>query len=388
MTRRNSASPRKDEATGTWCFVVDLGPGPDGNRRQARRRGFATRREAQEALDRLRVNAREGTYVALHQLTLAAYLDSWLETMQVAGKAVSTLASYRRNVRVHVVPAVGGLRLQALTAAHLDHLYARLLADGRRDGGGGLKPRTVRYVHTIIRKALSDARRKGLITRNVADDATPPSAKASRAPEMCFWTPGQLRQFLAATAGDEHAPLWRLVSMTGMRVGEVCGLRWETVDLDGSRLEVRRQLTLSDGKVIEVEHTKTDRGRRAIDLDGTTVAALRVHRRRQHERRLAFGAGWQDHGLVFCGADGRPLRPDAVSRTFVRQAGAAGVPRIRFHDIRHTHVAHLLAAGRNPLEVSRRLGHASPSFTLDRYGHLMPEAGSEAATAVAALVDG
>lgn len=91
---------------------------------------------------------------------------------------------------------------------------------------------------------------------------------------------------------------------------------------------------------------------------------------------------------MFCGADGGPLRPDAVSRTFVRQTGAAGVPRIRFHDLRHTHVVHLLAAGRNPLEVSRRLGHATPSFTLDRYGHLMPETGSEAATAVAALVDG
>lgn len=220
MTRRNSASPRKDEATGTWCFVVDLGPGPDGNRRQARRRGFATKREAQEALDRLRINTRDGIYVAPDKLTVAAYLDNWLDSMQVAGKAVSTLASYRRNIRAHVVPAVGGLRLQALTAAHLDHLYAGLLADGRRDGKGGLKPRTVRYVHTIIRKAISDARRKGLITRNVADDATPPSAKASRAPEMCFWTPADLRRFLAASAGSEHEALWRTVALTGMRLGE------------------------------------------------------------------------------------------------------------------------------------------------------------------------
>jgi hypothetical protein len=139
-------------------------------------------------------------------LTVGAWLDTWLESLVVLGRSPSTIASYRRNVRVHVVPAVGGLRLQTLSVEHLDRLYARLLAEGHR-AGGGLSPRTVRYVHTIIRKALSDARRKGLVTRNVADDATPPDAKATRAPEMRFWTPAELRQFLAATANDEHQAL-------------------------------------------------------------------------------------------------------------------------------------------------------------------------------------
>jgi integrase len=173
-----------------------------------------------------------------------------------------------------------------------------------------------------------------------------------------------------------------------MRLGEVCGLRWVDVDLDGARLSVRRQRTVVNGHVIELEHPKSDHGRRVIDLDAVTVAILRGHRRRQQERRLAFGAGWEHHDLVFCGADGAPVNPEYVSKAFLRRARGAGVAPIRFHDLRHTHAAHMLAAGRNPLEVSRRLGHGSVSFTLDRYGHLMPEAGAHVAAAVAALVDG
>lgn len=114
---------------------------------------------------------------------------------------------------------------------------------------------------------------------------------------------------------------------------------------------------------------------------------LRQHRRRQSERRLAIGAGWRDEDLVFCGPSGEPLRPDTVSRQFTAAVKRADLPACRFHDLRHTHCAHLIAAGRNPREISRRLGHASVAFTLDRYGHLMPEADGEAATAVASLVE-
>ena len=136
------------------------------------------------------------------------------------------------------------------------------------------------------------------------------------------------------------------------------------------------------------ERPKSDHSRRTIDLDAETVRILRRHRAAQAQRRLLVGEGWQDHDLVFCGPAGEPLHPDSVSRTFDRRARKAGVAHIRLHDLRHSHCAHLIAAGRNPKEISRRLGHASVSFTLDRYGHLMPDAGAQAAAAVAALVDG
>lgn len=320
MTASRSASPRKDPKTGTWSFVVDLGPGPDGKRRQARRRGFPTKRAAQEELDRLRVAAREGTFVEPSKTTVADYLESWLEARAVAGLAPSTIASYRWLLRTHVVATLGGVRLQALQPAHLDRLYARLLDKG-------LSPRTVRYAHTVVRKALADAQRKGLVIRNVADLADPPSAKAARAPEMSFWTPEELAGWLTAVADDELASLWRLAALSGMRRGEVCALRWADLDLETGRITVRRQLGVVDGKLVFSERPKSDHGRRSVDLGAETVRILRAHRRRQLETRLAMGAGYSNDDLVFAGVDGAPLHPEAVAKRFDRLVRAAGFPR-------------------------------------------------------------
>jgi integrase len=133
---------------------------------------------------------------------------------------------------------------------------------------------------------------------------------------------------------------------------------------------------------------KTSRSRRSIDLDGATVAALRRHRARQREHRVLIGAGWAESGLVFVMADGHPLNPASLSQAFDRAVGRSRLPRIRFHDLRHTHATHLLASGVNIKVVSERLGHASVSFTLNVYGHVMPGQQASAAAAVAALVDG
>ena len=386
MTR--NVGPRKDDRSGSWWFVVDLPRGPKGERRQARRRGFPTRKAAQEALDRLRVSAREGTFVEPTKITLATWLDRWCEGLVTAGRSPATIESYRRQLETHVVPHLGGLRLSALSAADLDALYARLLAGGRRDGRGGLSPRTVRYVHTIVSKSLSDAVRKRLLVRNPASDADPPSANSAAAPEMTWWTPTELRAFLVAVTSDDLYALWRLAAMTGMRRGEVCGLRWSDIDLEAGRLSVRQQLTTVRHELIFRERPKSDHGRRTIDLDVGTTRVLRDHRRAQLERRMVVGATWGEGDLVFCGLAGEPLDPESIAQRFEHRAAAAGVKRIRFHDLRHTHAAHLIAAGQDALVISKRLGHASVSFTYDKYGHLMSKADSEAATAVAALVDG
>jgi integrase len=386
MTR--SAGPHKDELTGTWAFVCDLGPGPNGKRRQARRRGFKTKREAQEALDRLRVSARDGTFVEPSKITLAAWLERWCDGLATLGRAPGTIESYRRQMLTHVVPALGGVRIVNLSAADLDALYSRLLATGRRDARGGLSPRTVRYVHTIVSKALSDAVRKRLLVRNPALDADPPSAKSAAPPEMTWWEPDELRAFLTSVASDELGALWRLAAMTGMRRGEVCGLRWSDVDLEAGRLSVRQQLTTVRHELVFRERPKSDHGRRTIGLDAETLAVLRDHRRAQLERRLAVGEEWDQRDLVFCGPAGEPLDPESIAQRFEHRVKAAGVKRLRFHDLRHTHAAHLIAAGQDALVISKRLGHASVSFTYDKYGHLMPKADTDAAAAVAALVDG
>ena len=397
MTKRaGGAVPHKD-ASGRYYFVVDGGKDPEtGKRRQVYRRGFRTQKEAQEALDKIRGQRRSATYVRPTNVTVAEYMTKWLAGLPAQGRKPSTVDGYRRNVD-YVLPDLGAKRLDALTPHDLDELYGRLLAHGkRRKPHGGLSYRSVRYVHTVMHKALSDAVKKGTLVRNVAEVASPPSAKSAKPPEMSWWTPAELRTFLGLTADEAYGPLFRLAAMTGMRRGEVCGLRWGDLDFDKARIEVRHQLLVvrspgaPDGGLLHSETTKTDHGRRAIDLDGGTVAVLKAQKRRQTESRLLVGAGWSNgRDLVFTQPDGSCVDPESVAKVFMRRVARSGLPRIRFHDLRHTHCAHLIESGVVPLlEISKRLGHSSVSFTMDRYGHLAADSGSKAASAVAAMVDG
>jgi integrase len=174
--------------------------------------------------------------------------------------------------------------------------------------------------------------------------------------------------------------------MTGLRRAELCGLRWQDVDLDNARLVVRQTITTPDHEAT-LGDVKSTRSRRVIDLDGVTVTVLRAHRVHQLEERLHGGSAWIDSGLVFTMPDGRGWHPDVITRAFARLVQKSGLPRIRLHDLRHTHATHLLAAGTNIRVTSERLGHASVAFTLDVYGHVLPGQQADAAAAVAALVD-
>lgn len=374
-----SAKPRRTTSE-KWTQVVEVGFGPDGRRRRSRITA-RTQRELAEKVGAARVATRDGTHVERSADTVEDYLTRWLKTLPVAGRTPATVANYGWVVRTYLVPNIGKVRLQALQPDALDATYARLL-------DRGLSRRTVRLTHSVIRKALADAIRKGLVARNVADLADPPSAKSARpAHEMRFWTPAQLDRFMDATRDDELGALYRLAAFGGFRRGEVCGLRWGEVDLGAGTVHVRRQLVVVDGRAIAQDFPKSDSGRRTVGLDPTSAAFLREHRHRQLERRMAVGVGWQGD-LVFCGPAGEQLHPDGVAKGFVRRSKAVGLPSIRFHDLRHTHASHLIAAGVGIKTISARLGHASTSFTLDVYGHLMPEDDAQAAAAVAALVDG
>ncbi len=264
---------------------------------------------------------------------------------------------------------------------------------GRRDGQGGLSPRTTRFTHTVLRKALADAVRKGLLVANPADRATPPSTKAARPPEMKFWTPEELYAFLASVdSSDRLYGIWRVLALTGLRRGEAAGLQWQDVDLRGDeqdpgRIRVARQYK-PDGKGGFIfGPLKSEQGRRTVNLDPTTVEVLRDHRQRQLEERSQLGLSGRPQ-LVFTSLDGGPIRPDSgISKKFDRLVGETDLPRIRLHDLRHTHCAHLIASGTDLKAISTRLGHASASFTLDRYGHLLPGRQAEAAARVAAMVD-
>jgi integrase len=186
---------------------------------------------------------------------------------------------------------------------------------------------------------------------------------------------------------DRLFALYRLALATGMRRGEIVGLRWQDVDLDAARLAVVQQLVVVDGWRVEVSEPKTARGRRVLDLDPATVQALRAHRDVQIAERAFMGPDYEDNDLVFCREDGRALHPDKVSQAFTRLARAAGLPPIRFHDLRHTYATLALAAGEYPKVLSERLGHASAAFTLDTYAHVIPSMQQAAAERIAGVLD-
>lgn len=368
-----------------WAVVVDVGRDENGRRRQRWHSGYDTRRDAQKALTEILGRLEGGTYIEPTKETLGQYLTEWLEGQRGQVRE-STWVSYRLNVECHVLPALGTVPLQSLTAAALNGFYASLLETGRKDGAG-LSPRTTRYIHTILRKSLKDAVRWSRVTRNVADLADPPSPRATAPRVMRTWTATELKGFLAHASDERLYALYFLAGYTGMRRGEVLGLRWRDLDLDGGRASITQTL-IAVAYRVSFSTPKTARGRRSVALDAETVRVLREHRRRQLEERLALGGYAEDFDLVFAGLEGEPLHPDQVSKRFDKLVRAAGLPRIRFHDLRHTHATLALQAGIHPKVISERLGHATVSITLDTYSHAVPALEEEAAEKVAAVVFG
>lgn len=389
-----------------WRAVFDTLPDPKtGERRKTQKRGFRTKREAESWLRETLGQVESATYTEPSRVTLREYLGRWLGGLSVKP---TTLANYRQCAEVHVAPRLGGVRLQALTPEHLDTVYRELERHGKaagkcrtagvtcRDHGcstdrhKGLAPKSVRHVHTMLRKALQDAFQRGHVARNVADLSNPPTQKQARSRNARekAWNLDQLRTFLEHTVSEPHGALWYLLSTTGLRRAEALGLRWSEVDLDGARLRVSQTLTVADGERVFSEDGKTDAAARSIALDPRTVQVLREHRRDQLASRLKVGPAWEETGLVFTDELGRALHPGQVSRTFTRQARAAGLESIGPHGLRHTYATVSLRAGVSPEVVSKRLGHADVSITLSLYAHVMPGDDEAAAAAAAAAIFG
>lgn len=366
----------------------------DGSKAVALKRGYPTRKAAGEGLRKELGNVDRGTHVAPNKVTVGEHMATWLDGLRLEP---STVASYRKNVRLHVTPHIGALRLEQLTGTRLTKLYHQLEQTGRTDGKGGLSARTVRYVHTIIHAGLRAAVRDGLLSVNPADKADPPSAKAAKSPEMHPWTVEELRAFLdqRAHVGDELLIAWSLLVSTGMRRGEALGLRWGDVDFEGSRLSVRRSVTVvkrkGEGELIIVGTPKSGKAR-TVDLDPGTLATLKVHKAAQGTLALALA---RDDAYVLGNLDGSVRHPERFSRRFVAAVVAARkvvgedkLSKIRLHDLRHTHATLLLRDGEAVKVVSERLGHANAMITLGVYAHVMPGMQAEAAARFGALLSG
>ena len=301
-------SVRQDDNS-TWSYTVDLTL-PGSQRRQTRKRGFLTRKVAQAALTETLAKLQDQSYVPPSRLALRTFIeDTWLPA--VAGELrPSTLNSYSRNLRLHVLPALGSAPLQSLDASTLTQHYQRLVAGGRKDHrtGTGLSTTTVR---SILRSALQTAYEWDLVPRNVADRAKPPKprARGDRHIQINTWSTATLAGFLRSTESERLHPLWMLLATTGLRRGEAIGLTWSCLDPAAGSLSVRRSLVDVDRGQPVWSDPKTSRGRRVVALDTATLDALaHVWVRAKADKQLAAGT-YHDHDLVFTYEDGTPLHP-------------------------------------------------------------------------------
>lgn len=262
----------------------------------------------------------------------------------------------------------------------INRFYSTLLSDGRVDGRpGGLQPSSVRRLHAALHKALKDAVRWGYLETNPADAADPPKLHAEGPREMRTWTAAELRMFLEFVRGDVFHPLWFVLATTGMRRGEALGLRWCDVDLVAGHLAVRQNIVMA-GAELHLSTPKTNRGRRVVAIDARTVAVLDSFR--------ASSRGGAPAALVFEPCFERAISPPLVSKRFRKLNEASGLPRIRLHDLRHTHATLALEAGVHPKIVSERLGHSTVLLTLDVYSHAVPHMQRGAADQIARVLFG
>jgi integrase len=306
---------------------------------------------------------------------LKNYLHDWLKTSRIALRP-KTADSYSRTMDKHIIPNLGEVPLKDLTPFQVEKFYAGLI-----EKGVGI--RTVRLVHSILHCALERAVLQSLLTRNPASHAVLPRYKHG---EMKVLDDLQVNQFLLAAIDSPFVALYHLAVKTGMRMGELLGLRWSDLLWGSGRLYVQRQLQDVRGMGSFFQEPKTSSGRRTLQLGEGTIQALREHSEFQHIQKEIAGKRWQDNDLIFPSKIGTPLNPSNLRLDFNRVLERAGVPRVRFHDLRHTSASLMLNNGIPVIVVSKILGHSKPSITLDIYGHLYNEMQGDVARLMDELV--
>ncbi len=348
---------------GSWELCIDRGRDAQGRRIRKFVNVRGKRADADKRLRELLQAVDRGLPINLEKATVGEWMESWLTQKAPPNARQKTFERYRSIVRNHVSPKLGQVPLIKLTPAAIQELEANLSASG-------MAPAGVELVHRVISAACKYAVKMDVLWRNPAQAVTPPKVeqKEIKPPEI----PGVKRILeLAEQDGEPFFPAMHLTAFTGMRRGEVLGLRWSDVDLEKGALSVVQTLGRSLDQGLIFEGPKSKGGRRAIDLDSRTIAVLRAHRVRQLEHRLKAGGAFEDQGLVFCDALGNPLNPMALTRAFQRHAKRVGLTKVRLHDLRHFHASVMFQQGESPVLVSKRLGHSSVSITMDVYSHLL-----------------
>ena len=363
----------------SWSVVIDLGKDPlSGRRRQVRRAVKGTKREAEAALVQLLHQRDSGVDRPPGRILLGEYLEKWLQDFAEHHLAPATRKRYAELLRVHVIPSLGSIPLAKLRPLHIHECYAQVLAKGR-------SARTALHVPRVLREALQHGLRLQLLARNPADAVEPPRPERYQAPMLA---PEEVVRLLDTAEETTHGSLVHTALATGLRLGELLGLRWEDVDLQAGVLHIRQSLQRLGGHQGTFRQPKTHRSARPVSIPVATVERLKRHRVRKAEEFLAAGASRQDSGLVFTDALGLPVHHEAWRRSWRRIVERSGLAPLRFHDLRHVHASLLLQQGVHPKIVSERLGHSGIGITMDIYSHVLPGLQSQAIEGLGQLLSG
>ena len=376
---------RKD---GRWMAIMSMGRNPNTGKLKRVYFYGKTRQEAAHQLASALADWQHGRFVAPHKITVGQWLDTWLQEYKRHQIRSLTLDQYEMLIRCHLKPALGHSPLRELRAEHLQRLYNTKWRSGRlhgRSASEGLSADTIRCMHSVMHGALKQAMRNQLVAQNVSEATTLPRVKR---PERIPLSLDDIPRVLEAFAGHRLYAAMYLELSTGLRLGEVLGLRWQDLDFDAGLLHVRQSLVrvrnheAREGQTkthLVFQVPKTSQSRRTLPLPDDIIQELRHHKARQAQEKLLFGPSYQDHDLVFCHPTGTPLEPRDISYRFTQVLRKAGLPALRFHDVRHSYATALLELGESPKTVQTMLGHTKIATTMDIYSHVSLELETRAA---------
>lgn len=350
-----------------------------------------SRKEVAEKMAELLSQKREFGFIETKKILFKEWLDRWLNDYMKMTLRPTTWALYETISRVHIVPLLGDIPLTKLKSADFQRLYTQKMESGRvrnkTDEEGkiikkGLSARTIRQIHNVIRSSLSQAVEEGLLTRNPSETVKLPRVEHF---EVEPFSMEEVKKILIETQKDRYKAAYILELHTGMRRGELLGLRWADVDFLEELINVNRSLGVVSGKIILLE-PKTAKGKRKVEVAKNVLDELKQHKIRQNSERLEIGELWQNNDLIFCQEDGSPINPNSFRRRFARLLERIGLPAKRFHDLRHTFASILLSEGEDIKRIQDMLGHANPRITLETYSHVMPGKKRETANKISSII--
>lgn len=353
---RGCISKRKN---GTYAYTIEMGKHPEtGKRRQKMKAGFVTRKDAENALAQVLADMGRGNYVEETKEMVQEYFTKFLDLKRPQLRP-GTVKTYKWLINYHIIPKLGQIPLAKLTPHHLITMYEKLRVECN------LSPQTINHVHKVLHDGLATAVRHEVLQRNVAALVQPPKIPKTK---MNVWNEEQLVRFLDYAKPYRYYMIILLAATCGLRRGEAIALRWGDVDFSKGTITVKQSYTRGEKGYI-FQEPKTKAGIRTIALPQMTIDALKRQRAIQAQDKLASGAGYNDHGLISQTKKGLPINPYYFEARWLDMVRKSGLPKIRFHDLRHTHASLLLKQNVHPKVVSERMGHSSVGITLDRYSH-------------------